>query len=205
MIDRDYRSVPLTMHARVRRVGSFGERFVSPGSERYRTITTVPLAQQWKSDCDWRDGAEWEGQMQLVAERIFRLRTPFARMVVPAATRRRVTLLAHPLADAAAAARSRSAVKNAARLCILALLCTALLWPAQLALADFRQQAPKLFGTGAVGAAQQGRSVAVSADGNTAIVGGPNDNSNFGAAWVFTRSGSVWSQQGRQAVRHRRD
>jgi hypothetical protein len=44
-----------------------------------------------------------------------------------------------------------------------------------------------------VGTAQpvvdQGGSVALSSDGNTAIMGGP------GAAWVFTRSAGVWSQQ----------
>jgi uncharacterized protein (TIGR03437 family) len=37
-------------------------------------------------------------------------------------------------------------------------------------------------------------SVALSADGNTAIVGGPNDG--VGAAWVYTRLGGVWNQQG---------
>ena len=57
------------------------------------------------------------------------------------------------------------------------------------------QQGSKLVGTGAAGSAAQGRSVALSHDGNTAIVGGPNDNSNAGAAWVFTRSGGVWTQQ----------
>ena len=62
------------------------------------------------------------------------------------------------------------------------------------------QQGLKLVGTGAVGAAEQGYSVAVSADGNTALVGGPRDNSNTGAAWVFTRSGGVWSQQGLKLV-----
>jgi len=62
------------------------------------------------------------------------------------------------------------------------------------------QQGSKLVGTGAVGAAQQGYSVAISGDGNTAIVGGYQDNSNAGAAWVFTRSGGVWSQQGSKLV-----
>ena len=62
------------------------------------------------------------------------------------------------------------------------------------------QQGSKLVGTGAVGAAQQGYSVAISGDGNTAIVGGYQDNSNAGAAWVFTRSGGVWSQQGGKLV-----
>ena len=62
------------------------------------------------------------------------------------------------------------------------------------------QQGPKLVGTGAVGGAAQGSSVAISADGNTAIVGGRGDNDNTGAAWVFTRSGSVWTQQGAKLV-----
>jgi hypothetical protein len=62
------------------------------------------------------------------------------------------------------------------------------------------QQGEKLVGTGAVGNARQGMSVALSADGNTAIVGGWSDNSTTGAAWVFTRSGSVWTQQGKKLV-----
>jgi hypothetical protein len=66
--------------------------------------------------------------------------------------------------------------------------------------AGFAQQGSKLVGTGAVGAAQQGFSVAVSADGTTAIVGGYADDSNAGAAWVFVRSGGVWTQQGNKLV-----
>jgi hypothetical protein len=72
------------------------------------------------------------------------------------------------------------------------------------------QQQPKLVGTGAVGSGNQGISVALSADGTTAIVGGPGpnnadrDRSPFvrpaGAAWVFTRSGGVWRQQGGKLV-----
>jgi len=62
------------------------------------------------------------------------------------------------------------------------------------------QQGNKLVGSGAVGSANQGRSVSISADGNTAIVGGYNDFSNFGAAWVYTRSGGVWTQQGNSLV-----
>jgi hypothetical protein len=45
----------------------------------------------------------------------------------------------------------------------------------------------KLVGTGAVGPAEQGYSVALSADGNTAIWGGVSDNSVVGAAWVFVQ------------------
>ena len=62
------------------------------------------------------------------------------------------------------------------------------------------QQGNKLVGTGAVGAASQGHSAALSADGNTAIVGGPHDNSYIGASWVYARRGTVWSQQGNKLV-----
>ena len=55
------------------------------------------------------------------------------------------------------------------------------------------QQGSKLAGTGAVGTAEQGNSVALSADGNTAIVGGSGDNGGAGATWVYTRSGGVWT------------
>jgi FG-GAP-like repeat/FG-GAP repeat len=62
------------------------------------------------------------------------------------------------------------------------------------------QQGAKLVGTSASGSANQGWSVALSGDGNTAIVGGPNDNGGVGAVWVFTRSGGVWTQQGAKLV-----
>jgi hypothetical protein len=62
------------------------------------------------------------------------------------------------------------------------------------------QQGNKLMGSGAIGAAEQGFSVGLSADGNTAIVGGMNDNSGIGAAWVFTRSGTAWTQLGAKLV-----
>lgn len=63
------------------------------------------------------------------------------------------------------------------------------------------QQGAKLVGTGAIetGTVSQGLSVALSGDGNTAIAGGPGDNlaaGGPGAAWVFTRSGGIWTQQG---------
>src|SRR5262249_15485633 len=41
-----------------------------------------------------------------------------------------------------------------------------------------------------------GGSAALSSDGNTALVGGPADDDEAGAAWVFTRSGAAWAQQG---------
>src|SRR5207245_1574055 len=73
------------------------------------------------------------------------------------------------------------------------------------------QQGPKLVGSGFVGdGADQGYSVAISADGNTAIVGGPTDGAvllsipslppSRGAVWVWTRSGGVWTQQGTKLV-----
>jgi len=65
---------------------------------------------------------------------------------------------------------------------------------------SWTQQGSKLVGTGATGGAQQGRSVALSADGNTLAVGGNADNSNIGATWVFTRSGTTWTQQGSKLV-----
>jgi FG-GAP repeat len=64
----------------------------------------------------------------------------------------------------------------------------------------WKQQGAKLVGTGAPGDANQGTSVALSADGNTAIIGGPADNATTGAAWVFTRTNGVWSQQGAKLV-----
>ncbi len=75
-----------------------------------------------------------------------------------------------------------------------------MLFLAQVAGAQFTQQGSKLVGTGAAGPARQGSSVAISADGNTAILGGPADNSNAGAVWVFTRSGGAWAQQGTKLV-----
>jgi hypothetical protein len=68
------------------------------------------------------------------------------------------------------------------------------------------QQGVKLVGSGAVGNALQGASVALSGDGNTAIVGGyednldPNNGYGLGATWVYTRRGGVWTQQGSKLV-----
>jgi hypothetical protein len=43
-----------------------------------------------------------------------------------------------------------------------------------------------------------GRSVALSSDGTTALVGAPDGVAHTGAAWVFHREGAVWSQQGKK-------
>jgi DNA-binding beta-propeller fold protein YncE len=50
-------------------------------------------------------------------------------------------------------------------------------------------------GTGESGHGNFGTGVALSADGSTAAIGAPFDNSSEGAVWVFTRSGSSWTQQ----------
>jgi len=73
-------------------------------------------------------------------------------------------------------------------------------WVYTLSNGVWTQQGSKLVGTGAVGPAKQGWSVALSADGNTAVVGGVEDNSYTGAVWVYTRSGGVWTQQGNKLV-----
>jgi IPT/TIG domain len=64
----------------------------------------------------------------------------------------------------------------------------------------FIQQGEKLAGGGEVGNGQFGGSVALSDDGNTVLIGGPADNKGVGAAWVFTRSGSTWTQQGSKLI-----
>ena len=53
------------------------------------------------------------------------------------------------------------------------------------------------------GPGEFGESVSISGEteGKTyALIGGPSDNNRAGAAWVFTRSGGVWSQQGSKLV-----
>ncbi len=58
------------------------------------------------------------------------------------------------------------------------------------------QQGPKLTGKEEAGAGEFGESVALSEKGEYALIGGPGDNEHAGAAWVFTRSGTTWTQQG---------
>src|SRR5262249_36843765 len=75
------------------------------------------------------------------------------------------------------------------------------------------QQGPKFTGALAFGNAWFGYSVALSADGTTALIGGTQDSVNpggggaAGAAWFFTNSGSGWSQQAKltEAVRSSSD
>jgi hypothetical protein len=62
--------------------------------------------------------------------------------------------------------------------------------------ATWTQQGKKLTGRGETGLGTFGWSVALSAEGHTALIGARADNTQQGAAWIFTRSGSAWSQQG---------
>jgi hypothetical protein len=103
-------------------------------------------------------------------------------------------------APMAAQVRSISRLSSSRLFRAAVLMFAALLFSSQLALAQFTQQGPKLVGTLAIGSAAQGWSVSLSADGNTAIVGGPYDNSQAGAAWIYTRSSGAWSQQGSKLV-----
>src|SRR5262249_28060533 len=51
-------------------------------------------------------------------------------------------------------------------------------------------------GTGENGEGGFGYAVALSANGNTALVGTPFENSDTGSAWIFTRAANgIWSQQ----------
>lgn len=56
------------------------------------------------------------------------------------------------------------------------------------------QQGASLIGSDSVGASLQGTGVCV--HGDTLVIGGPGDNYAQGAVWVFTRTESVWTQQG---------
>ncbi len=62
----------------------------------------------------------------------------------------------------------------------------------------YSQQGAKLVGSGNTGTSIQGFSVSLW--GDTVAIGGHQDNSFFGAVWIFTRSGGVWSQQGGKIV-----
>jgi hypothetical protein len=61
--------------------------------------------------------------------------------------------------------------------------------------ASLVQQGPKLIGGEEIGQGRFGRSVALSEDGETALIGAPRDSGEAGAAWVYVRSGSTWTQQ----------
>jgi hypothetical protein len=65
---------------------------------------------------------------------------------------------------------------------------------------SWTQQGNKLVVTGVVGNSGQGGAIALSADGNNLIMGGPYDDSYNGATWLFTRAGGFWTQKGSKLV-----
>jgi hypothetical protein len=69
-------------------------------------------------------------------------------------------------------------------------------WAFARSASGWTQQGPLLTGANEQGEGRFGFSVALSADGNTALVGGRRDAGSAGAAWAFTRSGTAWTQQG---------
>lgn len=56
------------------------------------------------------------------------------------------------------------------------------------------KEVKKLNPTDGSGQSEFGTSVALAADGNTAIIGGSEDNNGVGAAWIFRRAGNNWTQ-----------
>ncbi len=62
------------------------------------------------------------------------------------------------------------------------------------------KQAATLAANDAAGESGFGNSVALSADGKSALLAGPYDNKAAGAAWFFNRSGSKWTQDGKKLL-----
>jgi hypothetical protein len=56
------------------------------------------------------------------------------------------------------------------------------------------QEGQKLVASAAAGTARQGTSVALSADGNIAVLGGLANDGGIGAVTVFTRTAGQWAQ-----------
>lgn len=61
-------------------------------------------------------------------------------------------------------------------------------------------QSGLLLGTGNVGAASQGQALAMNSAGDRLVIGGPTDDSNIGAVWVFDRINGAWTQVGEKLV-----
>jgi hypothetical protein len=71
-------------------------------------------------------------------------------------------------------------------------------WPLARAGSSWTHQGPKLTAAGELGEGQFGYAVALSADGTTALIGAPHEQSLIGASWTFTRAGTSWTQQAEQ-------
>ena len=77
---------------------------------------------------------------------------------------------------------------------------TGAVWVFTRSAAGWGQEGEKLLGTDDSPGAGFANRVAMSADGNTIVVGGPDDEQGIGAAWIFTRVDGIWSQQGEKLV-----
>jgi hypothetical protein len=61
---------------------------------------------------------------------------------------------------------------------------------------QYIQQGPKIVASDYIGTnINQGISVCLSDDGNTLAYGGYGDNNGIGATWIWTRSGTTWTEQ----------
>jgi IPT/TIG domain/FG-GAP repeat len=60
----------------------------------------------------------------------------------------------------------------------------------------WKQRGKKLTGKGEAGRGRFGTTLALSGDGDLALIGAGRDNDTAGAAWFFAKSGSTWKQQG---------
>lgn len=89
--------------------------------------------------------------------------------------------------------KGRAPMKHGTRSLAIGVAVTAVC--AAVSQAQFTQQGTPLVGTGTVGRSFEVSSLAISGDGNTAIIGDVVDDSYAGAAWVFTRTNGVWTQQ----------
>jgi FG-GAP repeat len=73
-------------------------------------------------------------------------------------------------------------------------------WVFQLMEGTWSRQA-RLAGSGKRGVGYFGRAVALSGDGNTALIGAPGEAQGAGGAWAYTRSGGSW--QGEEQITDR--
>ncbi|HEX5224379.1 MAG TPA: FG-GAP repeat protein [Solirubrobacteraceae bacterium] len=73
-------------------------------------------------------------------------------------------------------------------------------WAYSRGASGWEQQGPKLTGAGESGGGQFGEAVALSGDGSRALVGGPNDAGEAGAAWAFARTGGIWAPDGEKLL-----
>lgn len=69
-------------------------------------------------------------------------------------------------------------------------------WAFKLSGTSWSPQGEAFVGSGELGEGHFGSSLALSGDGNTALIGAPGDSAHLGAAWVFKRSGETWSEEG---------